>query len=182
METTIRTLFKWTVHALLVLFVGMTTYSALAAQVGDKLENLNIKDANDKPATIPYWGQKALTIFYTDPDVSDQNDPFADVLKAADLPEEKHKGIGVANMKDAPWKPNALIRAIIRNKIEKYDTIILTDPEQVLPKAWNLGDCDDKSVVIVLGKDAKVYYYKKGAMNKQDIDEAMGIIRGLIGE
>ncbi len=161
---------------------GLVGRPAQAVQVGDVLKNVQIKDANDEPTTIPYWGEKVLTIFYTDPDVSDQNDPFADVLDAANLPEAKHKGIGIANMKDAPLKPNFVIRAIIRGKIEKYDTIILTDPDQVIPAAWNLGDCNDLSVVLVIDKSGTVRYVKKGPMSKKDQEEAMKVIRGLIGE
>ncbi len=178
---------KNTVHSLVLgtaflIALGLVTSPALAVQVGDVLKNVNIKDAEDEPATIPYWGEKVLTIFYTDPDVSDQNDPFADLLDAANLPEAKHKGIGIANMKDAPLKPNFVIRAIIRGKIEKYDTIILTDPDQVIPGAWNLGDCNDLSVVLVIDKTGTVRYVKKGAMSRKDQEEAMAIIRGLIGE
>ncbi len=168
--------------SLVLIAFGLAGPPAHAVEVGDVLQNLKIKDANDEPATIPYWGEKVLTIFYTDPDVSDQNDPFADLLDAANLPEAKHKGIGIANMKDAPLKPNFVIRAIIRGKIEKYDTIILTDPEQVVPAAWKLGDCNELSVVLVIDKTGTVRYVKKGALNKKDQEEAMGIIRGLIGE
>ncbi len=51
--------------------------------------NANIRDANDAPATIPDLGKKVLAVFYSDPDVSDQNDPFADKLKAANLSPER---------------------------------------------------------------------------------------------
>lgn len=155
---------------------------ALALAPGDLVKNVSIRDANDKPATIPFFGQRVITIFYTDADVSDQNDPFADYLKAADLPEDKHKGIGIANLKDAPWKPNSLIRAIIRSKIEKYDATILTDPDLTLAKSWNLGNCDELSVVIVIDKAGKVQYVKKGALSKAEMEKVLTLIKGLIGQ
>lgn len=154
---------------------------ASAAAVGEQLSNPSIRDANDKPATIPDFGKKVLAIFYTDPDVSDANDPFADKLKAADLNKEVYRGVGVANLKDT-WLPNSVVRSIVRKKIEKYDATILTDPEHLLSSAWKLGDCNEKSVVIVLDKQGKVAYLKNGVMTKAEIDSTFDLVVRLMAE
>lgn len=159
----------------------LQTPAALAVNVGDQLKNATVRDANDKPATVPDFGKKVLAIFYTDADVSDQNDPFADVLKAADLNESVYKGIGVANMKDT-WLPNSVIRAIVRKKIEKYDATILTDPDHLLADAWGLGSCDNYSVVLIIDKKGKLQYIKKGAMTEAEKQAGLALVKRLMAE
>lgn len=149
---------------------------------GDTLGNVTIRDASDHPAVIPDMGTKIVSILYTDPDVADQNDPFADALKAAHLPKSRFRGMGIVNMKDAPWKPDSIIRMIVRRKIEKYDATILTDPNHVLKNAWHLGECDDKSVVIILDKSRKVIFFKKGALNPAEIQQTVAMIEKMTRE
>lgn len=170
------------VRSLACLALLVCASPAWSAAVGSKVSNVDIRDANDKPARIPGLGTKVLALFYTDPDVSDQNDPFADLLKAADLPDDKYQGIGIANMKEAPLKPDALIRAIIRKKIEKYDSTILTDPDRTLATTWDLGDCNEKSVVIILDKTGTVRYLKKGAMTEAERTAGLALVQQLIAE
>jgi predicted transcriptional regulator len=87
----------------------------------------------------------------------------------------KYKGFGVANLKDS-WVPNAIIRAVIRKKMKKYDSVILTDEDYFMPKKWGLGDCNDVSVFLVIGEDQKVKYIKKGKVRGSEIDEVIRII------
>lgn len=154
---------------------------ASALTVGAQLSNPDLRDASDAPAKIPDFGKKVLAIFYTDPDVSDLNDPFADMLKAADLDESIYRGMGVANMKDT-WLPNSVIRSIIRRKIEKYDATILTDPDHLLSKAWDLGDCDGQSIVIIVDKQGRARYYKRGAMSAAEMESAFALVKQLMAE
>lgn len=149
-------------------------------QTGASIENATVRDANDKEATIPHFGTKVLLILYTDPDVADQNDPFADKVKAAGLDLQFFQSVGIANMQDAPAKPNWIIRAMVRSKIKKYNVTILTDPKLLLANAWNLGNCNNRSVVILVGKDKKVRYFHKGVLSPQDHDIALNEIRKAI--
>jgi len=168
-----------TLMTILVISVAATAVFALSK--GTKVSNVQIKDANDKPATIPHFGKKVLIVMYNDVDVADQNDPFANVVKDAKIDGKKLKAIGVANMKDAPWKPNSIIRHMVRKKIKQFPgTIILTDPDYTLRNAWGLGNCNEKSVAIVVGKDKKVHYYKKGKLSAAESQEALAIIKKLV--
>ncbi len=165
----------------LLLAAALFALPVFAASVGQVLANVTIRDANNEPATIPNLGKKVLTIFYTDPDVSDLNDPFADALNAAKLPDETYQGIGVANLKDT-WLPGSVIRAVVRKKIEKYKSVILTDPEHLLPTAWGLGDCNEQSVVLVIDKAAKLRYLKRGAMTADEISTNLALVKQLLTE
>ena len=162
------------------LTIGLAT-PALALKVGSKVTPVKIKDANDRPAWTPDIGKKVLTVFYTDPDVKDMNEPFREVLNNSNLDLKKYRGYGVVNLKDT-WKPNFIIRKVIRGKIEKFKSTILTDPDNAFKKSWRLGDCNEKDVVIIVGKDKKVYYVKKTKMSAGEIKKALKLIEELMAK
>jgi len=151
-------------------------------KVGDKVENPEVRDAKNAPAKLPEWGSKVLLIMYTDPDEADQNDKFADDVKASNLPKEQFQSMGIANMKDAPAKPDWIIRRVVRKKIEKYGTTIMTDPDRLFAKAWNLGDCNDKSVVLFVDKKGVLRYFKKGQLDEAERGKALTLLKSLVDE
>lgn len=167
--------------SVLVIITGFAFVNAMS--VGQVATNPNIKDSNDKPATIPDFGAKVLTIVYCDSDASDISDPISDALKAKNYPESKQRGIGIANLKDSP-APNWIIRKIIKGKIEKYKAVILTDDNLTVPKVWDLGDCNNKSIFIVIGVDKKVKYIKYFDKNhkpaQSDVDTVVNLVNGLV--
>jgi predicted transcriptional regulator len=54
------------------------------------------------------------------------------------------------------------------------------DPEHALQKSWSLGDCDDKDLVIIIGKDRKVAFFKAGKLEPAEMEPAFGIIKDLM--
>jgi predicted transcriptional regulator len=155
---------------------------AFAAEVGQEVKNVELRDgATDKPSGLPGFGQKVLTVFYNDADVADLNDPLADALKAKNLDESKYAGIGVANLADSK-APNFIIKSVVRGKIEKYKSVILTDSDRLLAKAWRLGDCNNDSVVLVIGKDKKVRHVQRGAVRGKDIESIVALVEKLMEE
>lgn len=163
-------------------FIALLPNAAWAEpKVGDKLQNPEVRDAKDQPAKLPEWGSKVLLILYTDPDEADQNDEFADMVKAANLSKDTFQSMGVANMQDAPAKPNWIIRRVVRKKIEKYGTTILTDPKHLLIDAWKLGDCNDKSVVMMVDKEGTLRYFFKGKLPEEERKKALDLLKSLVG-
>ncbi|MFO0575603.1 MAG: YtfJ family protein [Polyangia bacterium] len=150
--------------------------------VGTQLSNADIRDAKDEPSKIPDFGKKVLLILYTDPNVADQNDEFGDQVKALGLDRTYYHSMGIANMKDAPGLANWLIRLIIRKKIKKYNVTILTDPDLLLAKAWNLGVCDDKSVVMLIDHKGVLQYIYKGALPDTEKKKAIDLMKELIAK
>jgi hypothetical protein len=170
--------------ALLLFFCGALPLPARAdgPLVGTQLQDVEIRDAKDEPTRIPDFGKKVLMLLYTDPNVADQNDEFGDKVKALGLDRTYYASIGIANMKDAPGLANWLIRLIIRKKIQKYKVTILTDPELILAKAWNLGVCDDKSVVMILDHKGVLQYLYKGALPDAEKQKAIDLLNSLIAK
>jgi predicted transcriptional regulator len=130
-----------------------------AASVGQVVANPQIRDAADNPATIPDFGTHVVGLTYSDTDSADLGDPLNDAIKAKKYDKAVYSGLGIANLKDSA-APNFIIRSIIKGKVEKYKATILTDVDLTLPKAWGLGDVNDKSVFVLIGKDKKIKYLK----------------------
>ena len=139
------------------LIVVLITVSFAFAQsgkleVGKKVPEWVLPDANKVDHTMDTWKGKVLQINYVDPDVSDLNDPFNDeVDKAADIDKrinkDYFKGFGIVDTKST-WKPNGLIRMIAKNKEKKYGTTILFDYDAKLQNLWGVPP-DNYTVVIV---------------------------------
>lgn len=164
----------------LVMFAGLLGSSAVwALNVGDTVTQVQVRDANNNPAPIPDLGKKVFTIFYTDPDVKDANEPFRELLKAQNLDESIYRGMGIANLKDT-WKPNFIIRKVIRDKIAKFKALILTDTDHTLKNQWKLGDCDQKDMLIIIGKDRKVYYINKNPLTPAEMKEKLQLVKDLM--
>lgn len=148
-----------------ILMISMTTIGAaiaLAATIGQVVSTVQIMDAYKKPVTIPNIGTKVVSVFYNDYEGADVNDPCADVLKLATLDEKTFYSCGIANLKDNPmWLADGIVRLVVKGKVEKYKTDIFLDKSHALKNAWNLGDCDNGSVTIIIGKDKKIKYMKK---------------------
>jgi len=157
--------------------------SVNAASVGQELSNPQIRDADDNPATIPDFGTHVITLTYADSSVSDLGDPINDAVKAKKYSKDIYRGLGIANMKDST-APNFVIRKIVRSKIEKYKSTILTDADLTLAKTWNLGNCKGKSVFVLIGKDKKIKYIrytdKNNPWGKADIDKVLAMMDELI--
>lgn len=165
--------------ASLALLAGLLPALADAAEVGETLPNVELRDGSNKPASIPDLGAKVVAVFYNDADEADLNDPLADALKARKFDETFYRGVGVANLADSK-APNFLIRKIVRGKIEKYKSTILTDPDRLLAKAWALGDCNNTSIFVLLDKDAKVVRVQRGAIRGDDVAAIVEQVAALI--
>ncbi len=167
----------------LILSLAIFGAQADAANVGDTVSNVTVRDASDNPAQIPDLGVKVMTIFYSDADAADVADPVTDALKAKKFPEAVYRGQGIANLKDSK-APNFIIRKVIKGKEQKYNTKILTDPNYSLKNAWGLANCNDASAVIVIGKDRKIkyinYYRKSSPANAAEAAKVVGVVESLI--
>lgn len=150
---------------------------------GQLLPDVTVQDSQKKPAKIPYFGKKVITIFYNDVDTADIGDPLADAIKAKKYDKSQYEGIGIANCKDAPFKPNWAIRLVVRDKVKKFNSTILLDVDHSMKKAWNLGKTNDTCVFIIIGKDKRVLYKKSftsAAAGKAVIPTALKVLDSVI--
>lgn len=136
-----------------------------------KVENVTLKDVNNEPMTLPFFGEKNIIFFYIDPDKHKQNEALTYEM------ERRHtctgpniEGFGILNLKDT-MLPNALIRTMARKRTEKNKAIVLTDDNRTLARAWGLGDCNNCFALIVVSKQGELIYCKKGELTPQEQDE-----------
>ena len=136
-----------------------------------KVENLELKDLRNKPTTLPYYGEKHLLIFYVDPDKHKQNEEFTYEMERRHTATGPNiEGFGVLNLKDT-MIPNAIVRTMARQRCEKNNAIVLADTDRTLSRAWNLGDCNNMFVLIVVNKAGELVYCKKGELTQEEQDE-----------
>lgn len=136
--------------------------------VGDKVENLTIKDLNGNPAVLPYWGEKNVLIFYVDPDSYLNGNKTADF--AAEIEENKRaagpaiEGFGIMNFPDTGL-PKAMLRKICAKRTEKNGAIIIDDDQHIFKNTWNLGNCNGKFLLILVDKGGIVRYIRREPMD-----------------
>lgn len=121
---------------------------------------------------------KVYVMFYVDPDEKDKNEHFADALKAKKYDHAQFGSIAVVNTA-ATWKPDFVIKQILKHKQEKFkDTIYVMDRASILVNEWGLKD--DDSDILLFDKDGKVLFYKAGKMDKNDMQKVFKLIEERI--
>ena len=167
---------------LVLLTVIFLCSTALAGELklGERASDFSLEDSEGKPYTLnsPEFEGKVLSIFYVDPDEADMNEHVSEALKkAADsgvLDRNYYKGFAITNLK-ATWKPNFIIKAIVKKKKKKYKTIILMDYDYTILDLWGMEN--DSSNVVVLDKERICRYLYKGKMPESEIPAVIQIIK-----
>jgi predicted transcriptional regulator len=146
------------IKRLYLTFSVLLLINVLIAQPCNPAVKVMVTDTDNMPQNIPYLGEKVLTLFYIDPDVSNINEPLFNALKEKNFSALKFCTIGVVNCKDT-WIPNSIIRTKAHQKQElNPKTVILPNKNNSLARGWGLGNCDNRTVVIVVGKDSKIKF------------------------
>ncbi|PWJ40159.1 YtfJ family protein [Sediminitomix flava] len=176
---------KFYLPTLLLLFAVNLGFSQekKTVEVGDKIENVKIRDSKDKPVDIPFFGEKVLMVYYSDPDKPSRNSFLTERMKEEELNGEDFYGFGIVNLKDAPFFPNGVVRFMIRQeekKNAKHNVKIYTDPDHILKKAWNLGDVNDQFAIIVVSKEGEVLFYQEEELSEPQTERFITWLKGYL--
>ena len=159
---------KMKVIAMLAAF-ALTASAVQAQELPRKVQNVEVLDLDGKPAKLPYFGEKNLMIFYVDPDRHKQNEDFTVELEKNHRAEsDKIHGFGVMNLKDAPMVPNSMARSMARKRTATNGATVLADQTHALSTAWNLGDCNNKFVLMFVTKEGELVFLRKGVLSDAD--------------
>ena len=156
---------------IIVLLAAFTlAASAVSAQaLPRKVKDVTLLDLNGKATTLPGWGEKNLMIFYIDPDHSGQNEDFTDELEANHRAQgDNILGFGIMNLDDAPMVPNSLARKMAAKRTATNHATVLADQNSILSSSWNLGDCNNKFVLLIVTKEGELVFMRKGELSEQD--------------
>lgn len=160
--------------------VLLLTIAALPTQarLPRKISHVTVHDLRGKPAKLPHWGEKNLLIFYVDPDHHRQNHEFTvDMEENHRVVGENLYGFGVMNLKDAPLIPNDMACYFARKRTEKNKAVILADEQCIVRNMWELGDCNNQFVLMIVSKEGELVYVHKGVFTKADTDEFYRVVQ-----
>ena len=179
------------VLVVLTLFMGVTTFAQEHGRASRKnepmtdsglprkVENVTIKDLYGNPATLPHWGEKHLLIFYVDPDAylaMNKNNKFAEELEEtgrAAGPEIY--GFGIMNFPDT-WLPKNLLRKICRKRVERNGATIIDDSEHIFKNQWDLGDCGNKFMIMLVSKEGELVYVLRNEIDAKGKEEFFRVV------
>lgn len=135
---------------------------------GTKVKSVIIHDTQNNPLPLPGFGKTNLLIFYVDPDHYKQNEAFVDYLTKNPVDGPWLRGYGITNLKDAPLLPNSVLRAVMRSKQKSTGADIYTDPDHSLRDGWNLGDCNNKFIIMMVSREGVIDFFRYGEFTEQD--------------
>lgn len=168
------------------IFSGIFTADLKALTVGQTLPEVTLPDVlREIPMRIPFQENRVMVIMYTDLDKKIFDDTLVNAMKEKYC--YLCAGIEIINLKDAITPGRSLLEGSRRRGIGSLDERAINDYESPLirntirsiardrqnqcprltvfvdtnvsvPGAWDLGDCDNASVVIIVGKDKTVKY------------------------
>ena len=157
---------------------ALTASAAAAQELPRKVQNVEVLDLDGKPAKLPHFGEKNLMIFYVDPDRHKQNEDFTTDM------EENHRvegenlfGFGVMNLKDAPMIPNGMARNMARKRTASNGATVLADQNNTLRDAWQLGDCNNMFVLLLVSKEGDLVFMRKGPLSDADKKEFYQVVQ-----
>ena len=131
------------------------------AQILKSIQNIKLTDLNNSGILIPDFGKKTLFVIYIDPDVAGITDELTDAVNKKGFPSAKLGALGVVNCKDT-WIPDKAIITKARFMQKRYPkSEILLDKSSSLKNGWNLGDCNNLAVVMIVGQDGKIKFLQK---------------------
>lgn len=144
-----------------------------------QVKNLEMVNLDGKGEMMPFWGEKHLLIFYVDPDKAKQNEDFTyEIENNHAAAGENIEGFGIINLKDSWYPlPNSVVRGIAKKRTEKNGALILTDPDRRLAKAWGLGDCNNKFVLLLVSREGELVFCRKGEFTDKDKADFYEIIK-----
>lgn len=148
-------------------------------KIPHKVEDIVMIDLDGKEVSMPFYGKKHMLIFYVDPDKARQNEDFTYEIEYNHAAQgDNIEGFGIINLKDSWYPlPNSIVRSIAKKRTEKNGALILTDPDRRLAKAWGLGDCNNKFVLMLVSRDGELVFCRKGEFTEQDKADFYDIVK-----
>ncbi len=125
---------------------------------------------------------KTTLLMYVDPDEKSKGEVFKPTIEAfeKELDFDKFQIVVIINL-GGTWKPDALIRTMMKSKITDYPkrTYVL-DVHSALVKGWDLPD--DEYNTLVINKEGEVIYQHSGTWKESQMKKADSTVRSLIQE
>ncbi len=153
-------------------FAASTSFAQDELPVPHKVDNVEVLNLDGEPTKLPGYGEKALLIFYVDPDHHKQNEDFTYELEENGRAHSDNiQAFGVMNLKDAPFVPNGMARNMAKKRTAKNGALVLADQERILSTQWGLGKCNNQFCLIIVSKEGELVFLRKGELSAQDKED-----------
>ncbi len=154
---------------------------SFALNVGDKLPDIALQqNSNNKSWSSKELLGKVHILLYMDPDKKDQAMPLLNKINNKRFDKNRYSTVAIVNLA-ATWMPNFALKAMLKKKQKELkNTIFVFDDNKYLIDKWGLKDNDCN--VLVVDKNGKILYEKKGKMSKDDIKKIFDIVENNLKE
>lgn len=104
------------------------------------------------------------------------NKPFTDRLERSGIPLDHYHVTTIVNLDDALFGTRGfVISELEKNKRRYHRSTIVADEAGRGLEAWGLAK--GSSAIIILGADARVQFFREGAMSDAEIEKALALVR-----
>ncbi len=120
---------------------------------------------------------KTTMLMYVDPDERSKGEVFKPTIEGfeRDLDFSKFQIIVIINL-DATWKPNAIIKKMMKSKVDTYKKRhYVLDAKSVLVKGWSLPN--DEYNTLIIDTTGKVVYQHAGEWNDGEMKKVDTLVR-----
>lgn len=148
------------------------------AQVGERVRDVKVLNAADDTVFLPGFGEKNLVIFYPDPTHARQNKNLQDYFRTHPFNSNLIESYGIVNLAAAPLIPNGLIKRKAEKAVKGTNARVYFDPDNALSRAWKLGDVNNASCIILVGKDRTIQFFKAGQVTKAEMQQVIDWVNG----
>jgi len=119
--------------------------------------------------------RKLHLIVYADPDQKSNLSSVLDTIKNQKFPRSKVGLVFIVNFK-ATWIPDGILNSKLKSKQkENKDFIFVKDLNRVIQYKWHLKD--NAVNLILLNKNQRILFTKKGDIKNSDINRLIKLIR-----
>ena len=149
------------------------------------LTNLSLEGDNGGYYSGKTWDStmlegKTTMLMYVDPDERGKGEVFKPTIAGFenDLDFDKFQIVVIINL-NATWKPDAIIKKMMKSKVDEHPKrIYILDVQSSLVKKWNLPD--DEYNTLVINPNTEVIYQHAGEWNNEEMQNIDKLIRKVV--
>nr|WP_188629333.1 YtfJ family protein [Oceanisphaera marina] len=104
------------------------------------------------------------------------NAPLIEAIKAAKLPRDRYQTVTIINVDDALFGTSGFVRSSAEESKREFPwSSIVVDNNGVVAQGWELTA--KNSAIVLLDKEGAVLFAKEGALNSEQINSVMMLIK-----
>lgn len=106
----------------------------------------------------------------------EMNAPLMAAITAAKFPEQSYQTTSIINQDDSMWGTGSFVKSSAQDSKKEFPwSSMVLDEEGSVANAWDLAS--ESSAIIVQDKQGKVLFVKEGALNEQEIQQVLTLVK-----